>query len=71
VIQNEAEKKLKCKNLSTEIRRMWNMNCFVVPVTTGANGLVTKGLKNIWKQYQESVQYTLYKTQLHITRKVL
>jgi SRSO17 transposase len=30
VIQKEAEKKLRYKNLSTEIHRMWNMKCFVV-----------------------------------------
>jgi len=32
------------------------MKRFVIPVITGATGIVTKGLKNIWKQYQESVQ---------------
>jgi hypothetical protein len=24
---------------------MWNMKCFVIPVITGATGIVTKGLK--------------------------
>jgi hypothetical protein len=47
VIQKESEKKLKLKNLSTEIQRMWNMKCFVIPVMTGATGTVTKGLKKI------------------------
>jgi hypothetical protein len=32
------------------------MKYFVIPVITGATGIVTKGLKNIWKQYQESIQ---------------
>jgi hypothetical protein len=36
---------LKCKRLSTEIQRMWNMRCFVIPVITGATGIVTKGLR--------------------------
>jgi hypothetical protein len=26
---------------------MWNMNCFVIPLVTGATGIVTKELKNI------------------------
>jgi hypothetical protein len=56
VIQEESEKKLKYKNLSIEIQRMWNMKCFVIPVIIGATGIVTRGLKNIWKQYQESIQ---------------
>jgi hypothetical protein len=47
VIQKESEKKLKYKNLSIEIQRMWNMKYFVIPVITGATGIVTKGLKKI------------------------
>jgi len=45
VIQNEAQRKLKNKNLSIEIQRMWNMKCFVIPVITGATGIVTEGLQ--------------------------
>jgi hypothetical protein len=45
VIQMEAEKKLKYKNLSIEIHRMWNMKCFVIPVITGATGIVSKSLQ--------------------------
>jgi hypothetical protein len=45
VIQKESEKKLKYKNLSVEVQRMWNMKCFVTPVITGATGIVTRGLK--------------------------
>jgi hypothetical protein len=45
VIQKESEKKLKYKNLSIEIQRMWNMKCFIIPVIIGATGTVTRGLK--------------------------
>jgi hypothetical protein len=45
VIQKESENKLKYTNLSTEIQRMWNMKCFVMPVIIGATGIVTKGLQ--------------------------
>jgi hypothetical protein len=44
VIQKEPENKLKYKNLSIEIQRMWNMNCFVILVIIGATGIVTRGL---------------------------
>jgi hypothetical protein len=45
VIQKEAENKLKYKNVSIEIQRVRNMKGFVIPVTTGATEIVTKGLK--------------------------
>jgi hypothetical protein len=54
-VQKEAEKKLKYKNLSVEILRMWNVEC-VTPVIIESTGPVTKGLKSICKQYQESIQ---------------
>jgi hypothetical protein len=34
---------------------MWNMKSFDKPENIGATGIVTRGLKNIWKQYQESI----------------
>jgi hypothetical protein len=45
VVNKEAEKKLKYKNLSIEIQRMWNMKCLVILAVIGTTGIVTKGLK--------------------------
>jgi hypothetical protein len=69
VPRNTCEKRIRRNNnnsnnnnrklytsLSVEIQRMWNMKCFVIPVITGATGNVTRGLINILKQYQESIQ---------------
>jgi hypothetical protein len=41
----KGEEELKYKNPSTEIQRMWNMKCFVIPVIIRATGIVTKELK--------------------------
>jgi hypothetical protein len=40
---------------------MCNMKCFVTPVITGTTGIVSTGLRNVYKQYQGNVQYILYK----------
>jgi hypothetical protein len=40
VIKKEAEKKLKFKNQSIGIQRIWNMKCFVIPVIIGGMGIV-------------------------------
>jgi hypothetical protein len=61
IIQKEVEKKLKYKNLSTEIQKMWNTKCFLTSVNTGASAIVKKGLKTIWKQQQQNIQQTPYK----------
>jgi hypothetical protein len=50
-MQKDSEKKLKYKNLSIEMQRMWNMKCFVIPVIIGATRIVTKGIT----KYQETI----------------
>ena len=38
VIEKEAEKILKYKDLTIEIQRMWKVTTKVIPVITGATG---------------------------------
>jgi hypothetical protein len=42
VIKKEAEKILKCKDLTIEIQRTWNVKTKVIPVTIGATGTISK-----------------------------
>jgi 3-deoxy-D-manno-octulosonic acid (KDO) 8-phosphate synthase len=68
IIQKEAGNKLKYKNLSVEIQRMWNMKCFVIPVIIGATVIVSKSLQ----KYLETIpgQHTidsLQKTAILVT----
>ena len=42
VIEKEAEKILKCKDLTIEIQHMWNVKTKVIPVITGATGTISK-----------------------------
>jgi hypothetical protein len=76
VVQKEAEKKLKYKCLSIGIQRMWSLKCTIIPVVTGATGIVTKGLrKNLeavpGKHSIDSLQQTAVLGTAHIIRKVL
>jgi hypothetical protein len=45
VVQKEAEKKLKYNSLGTEIQRMWNLKCTIIPVIIGATGIVTNSVR--------------------------
>jgi len=42
VIRKKAEKILKYKDLTIQIRRMWNVKTKVIPVIIGATGTVSK-----------------------------
>ena len=66
VVQKKAEKKLKYKRLCTEIQRMWNLKCTIVPVIIGATGIVTRSLRKLWKLYQENIRQIHYKRQLYL-----
>jgi hypothetical protein len=47
-------KEVKYNSLCKEIRRTWNLKCTIIPVITGATGIVTRSLRKIWKLYQET-----------------
>jgi hypothetical protein len=45
VVQKEAEKKLKYQSIGIEIKLMWNLKFTIIPVITGATGIVTRSLR--------------------------
>ena len=45
VIKKESEKILKCKDLTIEIQRMWNVKTRVIPVIIGATGTISKSFR--------------------------
>jgi len=45
VIKKEAEKVVKHQDPITEYQRMWNVKAKVIPVKTGANGTISKSLR--------------------------
>jgi hypothetical protein len=44
LIQKEAERILKYEDLTVELQRMWNVKTGVIPVVSGASGIVTENL---------------------------
>jgi len=45
VIEKEAEKIPKYKDLTIEIQRMWNVKTKVIPVKTGGTGTISKSFR--------------------------
>jgi hypothetical protein len=51
VIKKEAEKILKCKDLTIEIQCMWNVKIRVIPVIIEATGTISKS----FRKYMSSI----------------
>jgi hypothetical protein len=76
VIKQEAEKILKYKDLTIEIKRMWNVKTKVIPVIIGATGTISKSLRkyvsNIPGNHEvKELQKTAILDTAHVLRKVL
>jgi len=56
VINKEAEKILKYKDLIKEIQHMWNIKAKMIPEVTGANGTISKLLRQYLSKYQGSTK---------------
>jgi hypothetical protein len=76
VINKEAEKFLKYKNLTAEMQRMWNVKAKVIPVIIGATGTISKAFRkyvsNIPGNHEvKELQKTAILVTAHTLRKVL
>jgi len=76
VIEKEAKKILKYKDLTTEIQRMWNIKTKVMPVIIGATGTISKTFRkyviNIPGKHEvKELQKTAILGTAHMLRKVL
>ena len=74
VVQKEAEQIQEI--FGTEIERMWNLKCTIVPVIIGATGIVTRSLKKNLQAIPgthsiDSLQKTAILGTSHILRKAL
>ena len=69
-------KEVKIQEFMYRDKRMWNLKCTIVPVITGATGIVTRSLrKNLeavpGRHSIDSLQKTAILGTSHIIRKVL
>jgi hypothetical protein len=76
VIQKEAEKILKYKDLTIEIQRMWNVKTRVISVIIGVTGTSSKSFRKYMSTIPGShevkeLQKTAILGTAHILRKVL
>jgi hypothetical protein len=76
VIQKEAEKILKYKNLTIEIQRTRNLKTRVIPVIIGATGTISKSFRKYVSTIPgnhevKELQKTALLGTTHILRKVL
>jgi hypothetical protein len=55
-IKKEAKIILKYKDLMKEIQHTWNMKAKVIPEVTGANGTISKLLRQYLSKYQGSTK---------------
>jgi hypothetical protein len=76
VIQKEAEKIFKYKNLTLELQLMWNVKTRAIPVIIGATGTISKSFREYVRaipgnhEFRE-IQKTAILGTAHIFRKVL
>jgi hypothetical protein len=75
-MQKEVENKLKYQSLCIEIQQMWNLKCTIIPVITGATGIVMgslrKNLEDISGKHSiDSLQKTAILGTSHIIQEVL
>jgi hypothetical protein len=75
MINREAEKILKYKDLTREIQRIWNVETKVIPVTIGAPGTVcksfTKYLSNTTGKSNKELQKAAILDTAHVLWQVL
>ena len=63
VIRKEAEKILKYKDLTTEIKRMWNVKAKVIPVIIGTTGTISKSFRKYVSNIVGNMKSRNYKKQ--------
>jgi DNA-directed RNA polymerase subunit H (RpoH/RPB5) len=76
VIEKEAKKILKYKDLTVEIQRMWDAKTKVIPVIIGATGTISKSFRKYvsnlpGKHEVKKLQKTAILGTAHILREVL